>query len=176
MRNGAIDDALDAGVFENGQTLHCPSQPRHQAIEIIGKQFAVRFPGRVTVRRPGFGHLFVFVNADESALLFLSNISRCARITNDWNFLVAFNKLRNVPGDYIVVLHIDQGHVATNHLRDLARITTAGVHDDFSDDIALLGDDLPVARWPQLDVEHTIVALDRCAHVARPTRHRIGES
>ncbi len=74
VRYRAVDDPLDAGLLDHRHALHRAAQPGHQAFEVVGEQFTVRFPGRVTVRRPGLGEILVFVDADQPGLLFLANI------------------------------------------------------------------------------------------------------
>ena len=36
MRDRAVDDALDAGVLDDGQAFHCIAQPGHESFEVVG--------------------------------------------------------------------------------------------------------------------------------------------
>ena len=173
--DGSVDDAPDAGRFEDRHARHRATEPGHQALEIVGKQFAVGIPRRQSARRPGTGEPFALVDADQPGLLLLAQIGRGVGVARHREFFAPFLELRHWPRNQVVVLDVVDGKVRSHHLRHLPRVAAGRVDHGLGNDAALLREDFPFAARSRVDACHPVVPHDPGAQVARSPGHRVAE-
>ena len=177
MGDGAVDDALDAGRLNHWHPLHRPAQPRHQPLQILLEQFALRFPGRQPVRRPSLGLVGLFVDADQPGLLLLAQIGGSVGISHHRDFRIApLDELRHRAGDQVVMLDVADGRIGAQHPRHLPGVAAGGVDQDFGGDGALFGDHPPLPRRQGVDLQHPIARVDPGASVAGALGHGVAQA
>ena len=145
VRYGAVHDAADTHLAEDRHALDGALQPHPDAVEIIGEELAGRLPLGTALGRPGLGETDVLVDADQAALLLLTEVTRDPGIAHHRQLTSALDEGRDRIGDHVMMLHVADGGVGSDHLRHLARVAAGGVHHHLRDDAALLRDHLPLA-------------------------------
>ena len=175
MGDGPVDDALDACRFEDRHALHGATEPGHQALEIVGKQFAVGIPGWQPARRPGFGEPLALVDADQAGLLLLTQVGGGVGVAGHGEFLASLGQFRHRSGDQIVVLDVADGKVCSHHLRHLPGVAAGGVDHDFGNDAPLFRHQFPFAARQRIDAGHSVVPHYPGAQLPRPPGHRLAK-
>ena len=74
-----------------------------------------------------------------------------------------------------MVFHVDDGDIRADHLRNLAGITTRGIHHGLSNDRAFFRDHFPVAGGLRVDGDDPVVARYLGAHLGGALRHGVAE-
>ena len=98
------------------------------------------------------------------------------RTAHNGDFFFAILKRRNRIGDDIMMLHIRHGNINACHLRDLPRIATGRIDDDFGTNSALFGLHIPFARRQLGQARHTVFADNLCPHIFRTNGKRIANT
>ena len=176
MRDGAVDDALDAGFFQYRHAFHSAAQPGHQAIQVVGKQFAVGVPVGKPPRRPGLGHADMLINADQAGLLLLADISRGVRVADDGDFFIAVHEFGHRPGNDVMVFHIRDRQISADHLRHPAGEAACRIDHHFGNHRAFFGRHLPLPRRQGLNIGDAIMAHYSRTHVFRAPRHGVAQA
>ena len=127
------------------------------ALQIVGKQFVAKVPGR-SVDSPGGAGLFV--EADDETPPLLAQVALALGVHHVRQLRTVIVHFCNVVSDKVLVLHGMQRQVNTCHFRDLARPQTRRVHYMLGDNGALLGQHLPVAIRPRRQAVHFVAQHD----------------
>jgi hypothetical protein len=146
----AVDDLLDAGLFDAGKMLEADLQRRRDAVEVGRQQLVAEIPRRVD-RRPRLAGLFV--GAEQDAVALLPRIDLALEVEHADHFAAGFLvegfDLRHRLGEQVHMLHGEHRQLDADHAADLARPEPAAIDHMLGVDSALLGDDVPgaVGLW-----------------------------
>ncbi len=116
-----------------------------------------------------------FVRADKNAVGLLAQIGMRIGIAHHRQFHLEVDQLLERLGDHVVMQHVGDRYVVAGPGADDVAIGAGGIDHMLADDVALVGDDPPFARWKKLDVGDAGAAIDFGAELARAGRHRIGD-
>ncbi len=152
---GAVDDALDAGLFQPGEVAEADLEVAGDAVEVRRQEFGLEVPRRGD---GGPGDAFVFVGAEEDAAAFLTEVDFAFEVDGVGEF--AIRQVVDVLGDEVLVLHGEDGEFEANHAADFAGPEAAGVDDVLGDDGALVGHHVPEAVGAPVGFEDAGAAVD----------------
>ena len=143
---GAVDHALDAGVFQSGEVLEGDFQRRRDAVQVGLQQLLAKTP------RGGAGgprHTGLFVDAEHHALAFLAQVTFGAEVDHVTDLfargLVERLDFGDVVGHQVHVFHGQDRQLNAHHAADFARPQAAAVDHVFGVDLALVGAHRPAA-------------------------------
>ena len=166
--DGAVIDLLDADLAEGGHARDRRLDMGREAVEIFLEElvFALR-RGAVDIA----GGRADLVGPEQQAARFLAHVPGGIGLAQHPHLRQALRLARLDRrmrlGDDILVLHRDDRHVEADHAAGLAGEIAGRRHDVLADDVALVGDDLPLAARQPLDGGDDGVAIDLAAAFAR---------
>ena len=143
---GAVDHALDAGVFQGGEMLEGDFQRRRDAVQVGLQQLLAKTP------RGGAGgpwHTGLLVHAEHHALAFLAQVTFGAEVDHVTDLfargLVERLDFGDVVGHQVHVFHGQDRQLNAHHAADFAGPQAAAVDHVFGVDVALVGAHRPAA-------------------------------
>ena len=140
VRNGAVDDALDAGIGKDRHAVQRLFQPGGDALQIAFEKLILAGPFRpAATTRPSLTRAGVLIDPNQARLLFLPVIAGRSGVTHDGQFHQAVLELRQRFGDQILVFHICDGGIDAKPFANLARIAASRVDDMFAGHHTLFG-------------------------------------
>ncbi len=152
VRDGPIDDVLDAAVGERRNAALCRLDMRQQAFQVAFEQTLaepVRDPVGKSRRRTGL------VGPEYPAQALLTQIVRLVRFAQHGEFAAAFLavgfQFRRFVVHDVLMLDGDGGHVETEEAARLARVIARRANDVLGDHVALVGGQVPLARRRAFD-------------------------
>ena len=141
--------------------LEAHFQRRCDPVDIRLQQFVAEIPWRFAL---GPGHAGFLIGTHEHPAAFLAQVELTVKIDRVHDFLagggVDLGDLGHVLGDEIHVFHGKDRQLQPDHAPHFARPETARVHDMLAGHIALVGDNLPLARGQQVDLFDLGVRVD----------------
>ena len=172
--DGARDDRLHARFAEQRQALRGALQPRHDAVELRGFQFALIVPAR-RLAIPAHMRGGRLVGADEHTVGLLAQIGVGVGVAHNGEFHVEVDQLLQRLGDHIVVQHVGDRHVVPGPGAHHVAVRAGGIHHVLAVDGSLLGEHAPFAIGQQLDVHHPVAAHDLGPQLAGACCHGVGD-
>ena len=177
MRDSAIYEAPQANLTKYRHSLDRAFEPRGNPLQIFWKQLAGGIPfGVPAARSPRLRQTGILIYADQSALLFLTEIAGNMRAAHNGDFFFAVLERRNGIGDDIMMLHIGHRNVDACHLRDLPRIAAGCIYNDFRADRAFFGLNIPFACRQLGQAGHAVFAHNLRAHILCTNGKRIADA
>ena len=117
----------------------------------------------------------MLIDANQAGLLLLAQIGGGVGVANDRKLHVAPGKLRNRPGNQVVMLDVADRRIGTDHLRHLPGIATRGIDHLFGNHPPLLRDHFPLPGWAGVDGRNPVVANDSRTHLPGAPGHGVAE-
>jgi len=170
--DGAVHDALDAGVSEDRHPLHDLLEVGRDAVELRLEQLVVRLPARA-LAAPGLLGVEALVDADQAGLLLLAVVGRRPRVTHDGDLAIAVHELLHGTRHHVLVLQVREACRDAQPGADLVRVAARSVDHVLGGDVALLRADQELAGGQQLDAQDAVLADDGAAQLRRGLRHRV---
>ena len=167
---GAVDDALDAGVLQAGVAPERDVQLVAHALRLVGEQLVPEVPGG-GVGLPRLAGLLV--DAEHQPAPFLAQVALARRVHDVGQLLLALVDLGDVLAHEVLVLHRLAREPDPRHRSYLARPEPGRVDHVLRDQGALLGDHLPLAARLRMELEHPVPQVDLGAVGARRLRVRL---
>ena len=181
--NRAVDDLLDAAVFERWHPLHAGFDVGYEALEVALEQVLLE-PIRHTVgeaRRGAF-----LIGAEDPAAAFLAQVPGAVGLAQHGQFLVALRAVVDQHGVFtghnVLVLNRDRRDFQPDFERGFAGVVAGGTDHVLTGDgaglfgvvVGLVRDD-PLARIGALHIGHDRALEDLPAHGAGALGQRLGE-
>ncbi len=154
---GAVDDALDAGVLQAGVAPERDVQLVAHALRLVGEQLVPEIPGG-GVGLPCLAGLLV--DAEHQPAPLLAQVALARGVHDVGQLLVALVDLGDVLAHEVLVLHRLAGEPDARHRPDLARPEPGRVDHVLRDQGALFGDHLPAALRLRVELEHPVPQVD----------------
>ncbi|CAI8423007.1 MAG: Uncharacterised protein [Rhodospirillaceae bacterium] len=175
VRDRAVDFALDPQFGQYRHPLHGVFQPRHDPVIVGLEQLVFSLPRAMV--DPDRVRVGLLVNTNQAGFLFHADIARdLGIVAHHRQFGVQIPKRRHSFGDKIVVGHGRHGQGEPRPLPHLPGVGASGVDHMLAGDVALLGEDLPLAAVELLDVRCPAAADDARTQLPRPGRQRLGNA
>ena len=174
MRDRTRNDALHTGFTKERKAFDAALEIRHQAFEFGSNEFTLEIPcGRLAI--PADMRGTGFIRPDQNAIGFFTQIGMRPRITHNRQFRLVINQSLQRLGDEIMMQHVGDRHIMSGPRAHHIAIRACGIHNMFADDVALVGDDFPLARRQKLNIGDERTAINFGAQFTRAGRHRIGD-
>ena len=174
--DGAVIDLLDADLAEGRHPRDGGLDMRHQPVEILLEELVFAVGVRPVEIAAGRADL---VGTEQQAAILLAHVPGGVALPEHPHFrqalAAALDDRRMRFGDDVLVLDRDHRHVQPDHAPRPPGEITGGRDDVVADDLALVGDDLPLAGGQLLDGADGGVAVDGGAAVASAAGQRLGQ-
>ena len=148
-----VHPALDADFGERGEARVADLELWQDAFDIGRQQIHAVVPGcafRAPVAR------VAFIHAEQRALAERLQVGEALEVRDRHELATERGEHRHVVGDEVVVRHWHHRQVEARHATHAPRPKTRRVHHVLRDDAPLLGDHVPVAVGPLLQIEHAV--------------------
>ena len=164
IRNGAVDDALDANAAELRHAQARVFDVLLEAVRVVVEQLVRELVGNTVLPM----HAGIpLVGAQDKAVTLLTQVITDVRVANERQACIAAGQqFGHIFGDQVLVRQGDDGQERADHGRHFTTAVAAGVDDLLGRDDALVRLDTPLARRCARDGSNARIAMNCATAVA----------